>query len=220
MTLTFTMLERLRRGLPSWWDFKADRLGSKPRKRPGVLHRVPLHHHRTYHCSAQLFSQIPKSNQSSAVSNWYLCQWCEKTSQETRLNISDDLTGAAHVNCLLEVLTIIHVGLKSLSVSCSDMYISYGIPDELCTFDQAGECCSDSETGCDLWKGEVLSLPRAVDQGDGMGASHGIIVLSSLIFFKLTWKLNFTHTRDTVTWIIYVGAEGGREVRKEQEEAC
>lgn len=70
-----------------------------------------------------------------------------KTIEETRLNISDDLTGAGHVTCLLEVLTIICVGLKSPSVSCSDMYISDGAPDELCTFDQAGRCCSDSETG-------------------------------------------------------------------------
>lgn len=68
MSLTSTMLERLRRGLASWWDFKADRLGSKPRKRPGALHRVPLHHHRMYHYSVQLFSQIPKSNQSGVVS--------------------------------------------------------------------------------------------------------------------------------------------------------
>lgn len=65
---------------------------------------------------------------------------------ETRLNISDDLTGAGHANWrLLEVLTMLRGGLKIPSVSCSDMYISDPAPDELCTFDQAGRCCSDSQ---------------------------------------------------------------------------
>ena len=70
-----------------------------------------------------------------------------KTMRETRLNISDGLGRAGHLNCLMEILTSIRVDFTSPSVSCSDMYISDGSLDEAGTLGREGRRCSDSDTG-------------------------------------------------------------------------
>lgn len=86
-----------------------------------------------YLFSVQFFFGVPKHKQSGAVYNY---QRYEKQSSTPAI-ISQMVWLAERITCLLEVLWIISVGLKSLSVSCSDLYISDDVGEELYRFDLA-----------------------------------------------------------------------------------